>query len=131
MSSKWDEYKEKFCGCKDGSSLNSCKGLPNCSLRADHPERKSAAPVVERQPHEWDINEHGTATVCSICGIRSSDEPPELAELQATIDQHAATLQLACRYLLQAKAALNPTGRLAKDIRVLLHEQNKGRGLSQ
>jgi len=31
------------------------------------------APVVERHQHEWDINEHGTATVCSICGIRSSD----------------------------------------------------------
>lgn len=42
-----------------------------------------AAPVVERHQHEWDINEHGTATVCSICGIRSSAAPPELAELQA------------------------------------------------
>jgi len=24
--------------------------------------------------HEWDINDHGAATVCSICGIKSSDE---------------------------------------------------------
>ena len=31
------------------------------------------APVAHQ--HEWDINSEGTATVCSICGIRSSDEP--------------------------------------------------------
>lgn len=41
MSDKWAEYKEQFCGCKDGSRLNSCKGLPNCELRAGHPERKT------------------------------------------------------------------------------------------
>lgn len=36
---KWADYKQKFCGCKDASRLNSCKGLANCSLRPDHPER--------------------------------------------------------------------------------------------
>jgi hypothetical protein len=39
---KWAEHKLKFCSCKDGSSYNSCKGLPNCCLRDDHPERKFA-----------------------------------------------------------------------------------------
>lgn len=30
-------------------------------------------PIGELHQHEWDINEHGTATVCSICGVRSGD----------------------------------------------------------
>jgi len=29
------------CGCKDASRKNSCRGLPHCSLRAGHPERKT------------------------------------------------------------------------------------------
>ncbi len=48
MTDKWAEYKEKFCGCKDASRLNSCRGLHNCELPVGHPERKqaqSAAPV--------------------------------------------------------------------------------------
>lgn len=38
---KWADYKRRFCGCKDASRLNSCKGLANCELRPDHPERIS------------------------------------------------------------------------------------------
>ena len=42
MTDKWAEYKEKFCGCKDASRLNSCRGLHNCELPVGHPERKQA-----------------------------------------------------------------------------------------
>lgn len=42
--SKWrrDPFNGRIhgCGCKDASRHNSCKGLPDCYLRADHPERK-------------------------------------------------------------------------------------------
>lgn len=30
--------------------------------------------------HEWDINDQGTATVCNICGMRSSEEPLRVVE---------------------------------------------------
>jgi len=36
--SEWIE-RHKGCCCKDASRNNSCKGMTNCSLRADHPER--------------------------------------------------------------------------------------------
>jgi hypothetical protein len=42
MTDKWAEYKEKFCGCKDASRLNSCRGLHNCELPVGNPERKQA-----------------------------------------------------------------------------------------
>lgn len=44
MTDKWADYKEKFCGCKDASRLNSCKGLANCELPDGHPERQAAQP---------------------------------------------------------------------------------------
>ena len=37
---KWAEYKAKFCGCKDASRHNSCRGLATCQLPIGHPERK-------------------------------------------------------------------------------------------
>ena len=43
------EYKR--CGCKDASSKNSCKGRPDCYLRAGHPERKSAP--GDQDPRSW------------------------------------------------------------------------------
>ena len=46
----------------------------------------NSAPAVERHQHEWDINEHGTATVCSICGIRSSDA---VVERQPVADENS------------------------------------------
>lgn len=62
MSDKWSEYREKFCGCKDASRLNSCKGLSNCELRPEHPERKPATDghiklieQVEKAQKEMDL----------------------------------------------------------------------------
>lgn len=37
---KWADYKKRNCSCLDASIKNSCKGLPNCSLRPDHPKRQ-------------------------------------------------------------------------------------------
>lgn len=42
MTDKWADYKEKFCGCKDASRLNSCRGLKNCELPASNAERQKA-----------------------------------------------------------------------------------------
>lgn len=41
------------CSCKNASRKNSCKGRPDCSLRADHPERKSKP--GEQDPRQWHI----------------------------------------------------------------------------
>lgn len=38
---KWADYKHRFCGCKAASRYNSCKGLANCELLSNHPERIS------------------------------------------------------------------------------------------
>jgi len=54
--SKWDDYNERFCGCKDASRKNSCKGLPNCSLHEGHPERRSVFVIAaERRIIQQDI----------------------------------------------------------------------------
>lgn len=39
------------CCCKNASRKNTCKGRPDCSLRADHPERKSKP--GEQDPKQW------------------------------------------------------------------------------
>lgn len=46
---KWAEYKAKFCGCKDASRHNSCRGLATCQLPIGHPERKGEA-LPPQQP---------------------------------------------------------------------------------
>lgn len=36
-----DDYNIRNCTCKNASRNNSCKGLITCTLRANHPERKT------------------------------------------------------------------------------------------
>lgn len=43
---RWASYKEKYCGCKDASRLNRCRGLDNCELPCRHPDRNTAAPAA-------------------------------------------------------------------------------------
>ena len=111
MSDKWAEYKKQFCGCKDASRLNSCKGLPNCSLRADHPERKIAASVVERQPiyqyrAHWNDIWHDTSKAefeeksleqysHTYITREVYTAPPELAELQAELIRYKSLFEQA------------------------------------
>ena len=53
---KWDDYNERFCGCKDAHRYNSCMGLANCSLRAGDPERRPVlVTAIEREIIQEDI----------------------------------------------------------------------------
>lgn len=51
-------------------------------LIATAPNQSAPADKCHGEPHahEWDINDQGTATVCSVCGVRSSDEQPAPVE---------------------------------------------------
>lgn len=98
MTDKWAEYRNKFCGCKDASRDNSCKGRPNCELRADHPERKQAmnsdikdhSNDVQQEAHglevaAWMVDEDGSAEQQPLC---------RLSDATAVIDHQGRRIEL-------------------------------------
>lgn len=95
---------KKECTSCDGSgefvdAIGDWRGYCSCPAGVELKNRPAPADKGHGEPHahEWDINDQGTATVCSVCGVRSSDEQPAPVASPKMCDCNQGRLPCTCK----------------------------------
>lgn len=95
---------KKECTSCDGSgefvdAIGDWRGYCSCPAGVELKNRPAPADKGHGEPHahEWDINDQGTATVCSVCGVRSSDEQPAPVAAPKMCDCNQGRLPCTCK----------------------------------